>query len=418
MELNKELLSGFATALGIGVMVGTVRERLHAHQVVNSGIRTHALLALICCAAMTLGLSVFLVAFAVVGVLVVVAYHHSAQKDVGMTGEVALLATAMLSALASQDPPLASALGVVVAGLVLAKAPLRRFSRDTISTSELQDALLLCAAVLVVLPLLPQQPIDPWGVLVPYALWRIVVLIMGVGMVGHIALRVVGTYWGMPLTGFFSGFVSSTAATVSFGHHVRKEAALLDISVAATLLSTAASMFLFGMVLQVSAPELFVSMLWPLSAALLALVLTAVFWMRHSNVHGQAAMQLSAHAFNIKHALIITATISLVMLISVFMRDWLGDNGAIAAAVFVGLAEIHAAAFSLAHLSLQPAISLPHLQWGLWGVVLASTLSKTVFACISGGWRFGVYLVLSLLLMLGVFALSLVCLQWPVWPLG
>ena len=54
----------------------------------------------------------------------------------------------------------------------------------------------------------------------------------------------------------------------------------------------------------------------------------------------------------------------------------------------------------------------------LWGVVLASTLSKTVFACISGGWRFGVYLVLSLLLMLGVFALSLVCLQWPVWPLG
>ena len=65
----------------------------------------------------------------------------------------------------------------------------------------------------VVLPLLPKQPIDPWGVLQPYALWRIVVLIMGVGMLGHIALRVVGTFWGLPLTGFFSGFVSSTAAS-------------------------------------------------------------------------------------------------------------------------------------------------------------------------------------------------------------
>ena len=122
-----------------------------------------------------------------------------------------------------------------------------------------------------------------------------------------------------------------------------------------------ASLFLFAMVLQVSAPELFRNMLWPLLAALLCLALTAVFWMRTSNVHGQAAMQLNAHAFNIKHALIITVTISLVMLVSVFMRDWLGDNGAIAAAVFVGLAEIHAAAFSLSHLSLQPAISLPHL---------------------------------------------------------
>ena len=414
MELNKEILSGFVTAIGIGVLVGTVREKLHSHQVVNSGIRTHALLAVVCCAAMTLGLSVFLVAFAVVGALAVVAYRYSMQKDVGMTGEVAMLCTAMLSALASQDPPLASALGVVVAGLLLAKAPLQRFSREVISTSELQDALLLCAAILVVLPLLPQEPIDPWGVLVPYSLWRIVVLIMGVGMVGHVALRVVGTYWGMPLTGFFSGFVSSTAATVSFGHHVRKDPSLLDISVAATLLSTMASMFLFAMVLQVGAPELFQSMLWPLLAGLLGLALGAVFWMRHSNVHGQAQMQLSAHAFNLKHALIITVTISLVLLISVFMRDWLGENGAIAAAVFVGLAEIHAAAFSLAHLSLQPDMSAFHLQWGLWGVMLASTVSKTVFACISGGWRFGVQLALSLLLMLGMFAVTLAWMQWSV----
>jgi uncharacterized membrane protein (DUF4010 family) len=416
MELQTDILSGFVTAIGIGVMIGTVREKLHTDHNTSSGIRTHALLAVICCAAMTLGLTAFLVAFAVIGALVVVVYRYSMQKDAGMTGEVAMLATAMLSALASQDPPLASALGVLVAGLLLAKAPLRRFSREIISTSELQDALLLGAAILVVLPLLPKQPLDPWGVLVPYALWRIVVLIMGVGMVGHVALRVVGTYWGMPLTGFFSGFVSSTAATVSFGHHVRKERALLDICIAATLLSTTASLFLFAMVLQVSAPDLFHAMVWPLSAALLCLVLSAVFWMHHSNVHGQADMQLNAHAFNLKHALIITVTISLVMLVSVFMRDWLGDNGAIAAAVFVGLAEIHAAAFSLAHLSLQPAISLPHLQWGLWGVLAASALSKTVFACVSGGWRFGLNLALSLLLMLGVFAATLLWMQWPELP--
>jgi uncharacterized membrane protein (DUF4010 family) len=96
------------------------------------------------------------------------------------------------------------------------------------------------------------------------------------------------------------------------------------------------------------------------------------------------------------------------------MRDWLGENGAIGAAIFVGLAEIHAAAFSVAQLSLQPEMSAFHLQWGLWGVMLASTVSKTVFACISGGWRFGVQLALSLLLMLVMFAMALVWMQWAV----
>ena len=119
--------------------------------------------------------------------------------------------------MASQNPGLAAALGVLVAGLLVAKLPLRRFSRELLSLDELQDGLLLCAAILVVLPLLPKDPIDPWGALQPYALWRIVVLIMAVSTAGHVALRVVGTFWGFPLTGFFSGLVSSTAATASFG---------------------------------------------------------------------------------------------------------------------------------------------------------------------------------------------------------
>jgi uncharacterized membrane protein (DUF4010 family) len=150
-------------------LIGTVREKLHNSQTLTSGIRTHALLAVISSAAMSISATAFLVTFVIVGALVVVAYRHNMQTDPGMTGEISLLATAMLSALAGQDPALASALGVVVAGLLFAKIPLRRFSREMLSTTELQDGLLLCAAILVVLPLLPKQPVDPWGALQPYA---------------------------------------------------------------------------------------------------------------------------------------------------------------------------------------------------------------------------------------------------------
>ena len=411
MELQTELLSGYATAIGIGLLIGTVREKLHNAQTLTSGIRTHALLAVICSAAMTISAAAFLVTFAIVGALVVVAYRQNMQADPGMTGEVSLLATAMLSALASQDPALAAALGVVVAGLLFAKLPLRRFSRDMLSTTELQDALLLCAAILVVLPLLPKQPIDPWGALQPYALWRMVVLIMGVGMLGHVALRVVGTFWGLPLTGFFSGFVSSTAASATFGYQVKQQPDLLGVSVAASVLSNVASLGLLVLVLQVSAPELLQTVWVPLATAITCLLLCAFFWLRHSNVHGETTMQLTAHAFNLRYAVAIAITISLVLLLSAWMGDWLGESAAIASAVFVGLGEIHAAGISLAHLSRLPAHSYQHLQWGMWGVLAASTLSKSVLATISGGWQFGWRVTTALVSMLIGFAAALLWLQ-------
>src|SRR3546814_12707752 len=81
----------------------------------------------------------------------------------------------------------------------------------------------LLASALVVLPLLPSTAVDPWGVLRPDAIWRLVVLVMGVGVLGHIAQRAAGTRWGLPLAGFFAGFVSSTAAVRSEERRVGKE---------------------------------------------------------------------------------------------------------------------------------------------------------------------------------------------------
>ena len=118
-------------------------------------------------------------------------------------------------------------------------------------------------------------------------------------------------------------------------------------------------------------------------------------------------MQLTAHAFNLRYALMIALIISLVLLLSTVMGDLLGETGAIASTVFVGLAEIHAAAISLAHLSHLPEHSNQHLLWGLWGVLAASTLSKSVLATISGGWQFGWRVASALVLMLLAFAATL-----------
>jgi uncharacterized membrane protein (DUF4010 family) len=59
------------------------------------------------------------------------------------------LVTFALAGLSVSQPGLASGLGVLVAGLLYAKASLRRFGRELIHEDELKELLLLCAAALL-----------------------------------------------------------------------------------------------------------------------------------------------------------------------------------------------------------------------------------------------------------------------------
>ncbi|MET1115758.1 MAG: DUF4010 domain-containing protein [Comamonas sp.] len=258
--------SHWIVSLGVGLLIGVASERREAAQRSSAGVRTHALTALLGCIAWSLGVGPFMVATLLVGALVVAAYWHSARRDPGLTGEVALLFSMTLGALSHESAATAAALGVLCALLVHAKGVLQRWSRELLREQELRDGLLLAAAALVVMPLLPRQPIDPWGVLRLTTLWRVVVLIMAVGMLGHVLNRALGARWGLPVAGFFSGFASSTAAVVHFGQRVRADGQPWAVATACAMLSQLASLGLLAAVLGASM-ALLQAMLGPLAAA-------------------------------------------------------------------------------------------------------------------------------------------------------
>ncbi|NDE25592.1 MAG: DUF4010 domain-containing protein, partial [Betaproteobacteria bacterium] len=185
--------------------------------------------------------------------------------------------TVLLGGLAISSSPLAAALGVVVAGLLFLKKPLRKFSQELISEQELEDALILFAAALIVLPLLPQEAIDPWGALKPFGIWKVVVIIMCTGMLGHLAIRLTGLNYGLPIAGFLSGFISSTAAIMDLGRKSKDDPKLTSIACASALLSTMASLILFALVLGASSLELLKSVALPLSLGSLSLLSTSAF---------------------------------------------------------------------------------------------------------------------------------------------
>ena len=389
---------GLVTALSTGLLIGTVRERLHKPGPMKAGVRTHAIVALLGAISFGLGSNFFIAAFLVSGFLIAVGYYRSAQDDPGMTGEFTLLLNIALSGLSMHDPTLAAGMGVVAAGLLFVKKPLRHFSQEILTEQELKDALMLFAAALVALPLMPTEPIDPWNALKPYVMWKIVVLIMGVGMLGHIAMRTSGVTWGLPLAGFFSGFISSTAAVAEFGRKARIKPELTSIATAAALLATLSSLMIFVMVLSALAPELMLSLLIPIGAIGLTLLLMATLFIRGGVSAHPFELPANEGAFQISHALLIAAAISAVSLCSAWLRTLFGDSGALATTIVVGLVELHAAAVGIAQLS--PAHTEPSTlaRWGVIGVLGASVCSKLLLAYFSGGKVYGTKITMGLVL--------------------
>jgi uncharacterized membrane protein (DUF4010 family) len=391
-------LAGFAAAIGLGLLIGVVRERADPDPLHTiAGVRTHVLVAISGALGAVLGSAVLVAVLLVVGALAVASYLRSSARDPGLTGEVALPTTALLAALAQWHPAIAAGLSVLTASVLLAKRPLHDLVRQRISEQELQDVLLLAGAALVVLPLMPDHAIDPWGVLVPYRLWRLVVLILAVGMVGHIALRLVGARWGLPVAGFLSGFASSTAAVAGFGHRAREHPSQVQAAASGALFANLGSLVLFGAVVAAGAPELWkVSMGLLLTAGAALVGVAGIGLFRHSNLESPPQGD-APRALKLSNALLLTGLVAVLLVVSAGLQRQYGSAGALVATAAVALVEVHAAAASVAQLAVNGGLALGPATVGLVLLLAVSALAKSVLAFVSGGRAYGSRVALGLL---------------------
>lgn len=402
------LLYAFSAALGAGLLVGLVRERAHATHA-TAGLRTHALVALAAAVAAWLGTGVLLVALAAVALLAAMSYHASHEHDPGLTGEVALVATALLGALAVRSPGIATGLAVVVAVLLFAKRPLHTLTRELLSEREVFDGLFLLASALVVLPLLPDRGFGPYGALNPRTLWLLVVLVMAVGAVGHVALRVIGNRWGLAVSGFFAGYVSSTAAVLGFGQRAKESPQLMRSAVGAALLANLASLTLAVPVLGALSPALVAEQRWILAAVGAVLLAGGLLGLHAGREDAVAPPTAQTRMFRFGQALGFAVLVGGMVLLAAALNRWIGAGGAMAAAVIAAAAELHASIATLGSLRVGGAIDPAQGRWLMVGLLAASLGAKSVLAVASGGRGYGLRVAAGLLAALaaGIAAAAL-----------
>jgi uncharacterized membrane protein (DUF4010 family) len=411
MQLSQGTWIGLGAALGIGLLVGSERERRKGDRVrsLSAGIRTFALTSLVGAGAMAVGGEGMLaVAALAIGSLVTISFWRNIAGEPGITTGVALLLTLLLGGLAMRDTPIAVAIGVVSTLLLASKAWMHNFVRKVVTEAELHDGLLLAAAALVVLPLIPDAYLGPFNAFNPRTTWIIVVLMMAIGVLGHVSQRLLGASAGLVATGFVSGFASSVATIGSMGERVRRSPALMSSAVAGAVVSSVATVIQLAVLLAVTSMATLYRLAVPLlCAGMAAAVYAAIFTARTIREPVSVPAETGA-AFSVARALGLALTVSAVIILSSALQAWFGQAGLAVGVALAGFGDAHAAAVSVASLVASGKLPASDAVLPILCGLTMNTVTKVVFACTAGARQFALQVVPGLVLLIGVTWISFV----------
>jgi uncharacterized membrane protein (DUF4010 family) len=384
-------------SLGIGLMVGLEREH---HEVEDDerqegerqlGVRTFALLALFGWVTAYLATTwpwLPAVSLALVGALgIAVTLRRPAGSRHGLTTEIAALVVFGLTLLVPQARLLAVALAVVTTLLLVSKPwfgeLVPRLSRvDFVATIQ------LLVVLAIVLPLLPAEAHDPWGVLAPRKIGLFVTLILGVDYAGYVVSRILGPR-GAGLTGLVGGLVSSTAVTLSMARKAKEQPALVPAGQLATFLAGAVMPIRVMIISFVLNRRLGLAVAPAMVATALVLLLGA--WWKWRKVRGAtkgagAEVPLQ-NPLSLVSALKWGAFMCVILIVTQVAKNYFGDRGLILTAVVAGLADVDAITLAV---SGQANLATTLGALAIMVAVASNTTVKAAMAWASGGRAFAV----------------------------
>lgn len=390
-----------AVALGIGLVIGAERERRKGEGPSRhgAGIRTFAIVALLGGIIAMLGSEALLIVGAVlVGAIAIIAYWLGDREDPGFTSEVTIVLTYCLGALAQHEPPIALATGICVATLLALRAPLHRISRNVLSEDELRDGLLFAVAAVVVLPLLPDRTIDPFGVVNPFTLWRLVVVLMAMSGAGYIAQRALGPRFGLALAGLGGGFVSSSMTIAAMGTRARTDPEVLRPAVAGAAASTVSTFVQLAILVGTANPALLATLAWPLGAGGLVAALYAAIQTWHARL--AEADPVTGRAFRLSTAVLFGSLVTVIGFVSSAARAWLGDAGTVTAASIAGFVDAHSSTAAVGSMSASGQIDDRSAVIAILLALTTNTTTKAILAVTSGPRRYWLLVAVGLVLVL------------------
>ena len=384
------LVLRFALSTGIGLLVGLERER---NPSAKAGVRTFALIAVAGTLAALLtdatGSAWVLAAGAVciAGALVAayLADRDSIRDDSGTTTVTAAIVVYLLGAANYYEyETLAVALGVGVTILLYFKAELEGFSQK-LTGQDIRSMLQFAVLTAVILPLLPDRSFGPHGVLNPFQVWLMVVLVSAVSLAGYVAWRLTWGRHGLLLTGILGGAVSSTATTLVQARQVASGAQAVPAALLVILLANATMLVRVLVLVAAVAPESLPAAAVVVLPALLAAVAGVLVRWRDAGAAPVADEAAVRNPAQLTTAVGFGAIYAVILLAAAWANNLLGPRGVLALAAVSGLTDVDAITLTSMRLLDSGALARGTAVTAVGVAVGANLVFKAFVAATAGG---------------------------------
>lgn len=400
----QDLLSRFAAALGIGLLIGLERGWRTREETSGSraaGIRTFAISGVLGGLLGALSAALGGAASAGGGIIIGLGFaayawviaafcreENRADKTFSATTAVAAMVTFALGAYALVGDVRAAGAVAVVTALVLALRESIHGWVANITWPELRSALVLLAMTFLALPIVPNDPIGPYLNVNPREVWIIAITLASVSFVGYAAVKYLGATRGILLAGAAGGLVSSTAVTIANARHAAAREGSARLLAAGVALANAMMLIrvcVIAAVLNSSLIVLVVPALAAAAAVAAGFALVAVSW------HGRGGHDHQAIKFRNPFSFLSVIGFSLflgvVIVVSRGLSEMFGAAGAIFGAAVVGLVDLDAITVSMARLAPE-SLSVQGAALAIITAAAAGTISKIAIGVTMGSYRF------------------------------
>ncbi|MEP9390218.1 MgtC/SapB family protein [Mesorhizobium sp. KR9-304] len=389
------LIARLGLALAIGLLVGVERgwrERDAPDRSRTAGIRTYGLSGLlggVFAALADATEAPFLLAVGFIGFAAVFAWYKSREaasdQDFSVTGVIAGLGVFALGALAVAGDYRAAAAGGAALAAVLASRELLHGLLRRLTWIELRSALILAVMTAVVLPLLPDRTIDPWGGLNPREIWFFTVLVAAISFLGYVAVRILGSTRGLLVSAVAGAVVSSTAVTVALARTAKAGGSPLPLAGAAAL-AAMVSILRVCVVVMLVEPAPISKIAPPALAAALCFAACGALLLRRSD--GQAAGEtLTRNPFEIGPLLLFALLFAIVSMISAAFAGRVGGSGLLATSALSALFDVDVAVLSTLRL-IGASVTPPMAAVAVLAALAANALGRLGLALMAGPIRF------------------------------
>ncbi|MFZ5806205.1 MAG: MgtC/SapB family protein [Verrucomicrobiota bacterium] len=352
------------------------------------------------------------IAFGAIMALLILSYVFDTERRgrFGFTTiTVALLTFVIGSLVYWQQTKVAVISTICIIILMASKHPIHEWTMR-FTAKDVTIALQFAAITGVILPLVPNQAFGPFEAFNPFTIWLMVVLVAGLGFVGYVAMRLLGTQKGIGVTGLVGGMVSSTATALAFSRQSRTQPKLAKGLALAIVLAGTVMLGRVLVLTLITNASVMSKLLAPLLLVALPGIWMGLRWWHPSKESSSDALESKIiNPLSFRIALHFAIAYAMIMFIVRAAAFYFKDSGVFIVSFLSGFTNVSAIVLSLCQMASEQQIQAVVAAKGIILAILAAVLFKISVVVLIGSkeMRRSVITVFGISILIGAL----------IWPL-